>query len=66
MIIPMCPWFPPPSVVGIFARIAMSSFSRIVRSWFIGCPWILVTVSFLTMSRMSALIPMVGVNVLLI
>jgi hypothetical protein len=38
MMIPACPWFPPPSIVGIFARIAMSSFSRIVRSWFVGWP----------------------------
>ena len=29
----LCPWFPPPNDVEIASRIAMSSFSRIVRSW---------------------------------
>ncbi len=48
--IPECQWLPPPSLVGMFARIAMISFSRIVLSWFVSCPWILVTVSFLTSS----------------
>jgi hypothetical protein len=32
MIFPTCPYFPPPNVVGMFTRIAMISFSRIVRS----------------------------------
>ncbi len=34
-------------------------FLGIVRSWFVGCPWILVTVSFQTSSRMSARTPIV-------
>jgi hypothetical protein len=64
MRIPACPWFPPPSVVGMLARIAISYFSSVVKSWFVGCPWILMTVSFRTSSRMSARTPIVGANVL--
>ncbi len=57
-ITPACPWFPPPSVLGMLAAIAMSSFSRVVRSFSFGCPWILVTNSFLSSSQVSDCSPM--------
>jgi hypothetical protein len=42
----------------MFARIAMISFSRIVRLLLVDWPWILVTVSFLISSQISVWIPM--------
>ena len=58
-IMPMCPWSPPPFVVGTVASIAPSS--RV--SWFmsssVGWPSILVMSNFSRLSLMSCLIPMV-------
>jgi hypothetical protein len=57
-ITPACPWFLPPSVLGMLAAIAMSSFSRVGRLFSFGCPWILVTDSFLSSSQVSDCSPM--------
>ncbi len=55
--IPVCPWFPPPRVVGIAAAITIVSFLRVVRSFAISCPKILVANSLLTSSLVSDRIP---------
>jgi hypothetical protein len=54
---PACPWFHLPRAVGMLAAIAMSSFSSVVMSWSVGCPWILMTDSFLSSSCVSARSP---------
>jgi hypothetical protein len=54
---PVWPWLPPLSVAGITASITMISFSSNVMSWFVGRPWILVAVSFQSLSLVPALSP---------
>ncbi len=61
-IMPMCPWSPPPFVVGAVASIAPSFRVSWFMSSLVGCLSILVVLNFLRLSLMSCLIPMVEVK----
>jgi hypothetical protein len=48
-----CPLLPLPSAEGTLAAVAMTSLTRVMMSWSISCPWVLVTNSFLSSSGVS-------------
>ena len=58
-IMPMCPWSPPPFVVGAVASIAPSSRVSWFMSLSVGWLSILEMSNFLRLSSMSCLMPMV-------